>query len=317
MVTAAVAYRELPANEKTKVNTLLEHHPDVERWDADRVRYGSTLDPGEYRFLRAAKWPDEIKGERGWPNRSSWHFANFGVTGPDSAIGDDPGARHDILVGLRESEETLWDRRTSPADRAIALSFVIHLLGDLHQPLHCATAITPAHPWPKGDEGGNTTMIRIDGHSPIRLHAFWDDLSGTSKDPDDADRQALVLLSRISASTGNSDGTDADWARESWRLAQSVAYPAGTWTAHGDEPITVDETYINRAKSTGEIQMVVAGVRLASVLRLETGRRTFWGCACGSDASPDVAVFAALLFLARLAHRRVGTLARRRSRSTS
>jgi len=99
MVTAAVAYRQLSAAERANVDAVLAHLPEAARWEADRARYDSTLAAGEYRFLRASKWPDEIKRKRGWPNRASWHYANYPVNGPHSAMADDPGAKHNILSG--------------------------------------------------------------------------------------------------------------------------------------------------------------------------------------------------------------------------
>ena len=67
--------------------------------------------------------------------------------------------------------------QTPDAPRA-KLSFLIHFLGDVHQPLHCATRFT-ADDFPKGDRGGNDFMIKLSGHSSaVALHTFWDDLLG-------------------------------------------------------------------------------------------------------------------------------------------
>ena len=265
MTTAAIAYRDLAPDVRAEVDALLAHHPEATRWDADRELHRSTLAQGEYRFLQASTWPDKIKRKRGWPNRANWHFANFPISGPASADADDPGARHDILIGLASSESALSNRHGDAAERAIALAYVIHLIGDLHQPLHCATAITASHPPPKGDEGGNETEILIDGKKRVKLHAFWDGMFGNSKSPDEANRKAALLEREIDPKTIHAGGRERDWCLESRRLAQSVGYPRDTWTTSG-APIAVDRVYIDAAKRAGERQMVVGGVRLAAVL---------------------------------------------------
>lgn len=264
MTVAAIAYRQLSPADRATVDELLQHHPAAAAWDADRVKHHSTLEAGKYRFLRASKWPDDVKRKRGWPNRSSWHYADFAMIGPSSPMGEDPGAKHNILVGLRESEATLQDARAGPEERAIALSWLLHLVGDLHQPLHCASAVTKVHP--DGDRGGNETLVEIRGHG-VKLHVVWDDLLGKSKDPDDADDQAVELLQRMPAAGVKAGGSELEWARESWRLAQETAYLAGTWTATNDAAIPVSQAYLVAAKAAGERQAVAGGVRLAEVLR--------------------------------------------------
>ncbi len=67
------------------------------------------------------------------------------------------------------------------------------------------------------------------------LHAFWDGMFGKSKNPSDAVHTALVLEREIDAKTVRTTGTEQDWALESRKLAQTVAYPAEIWTypSHG------------------------------------------------------------------------------------
>ena len=184
------------------------------------------MEPGLYRFLRASSWPDAIKRKAGWPNRSSWHYIDYPLRSATSPV-ESSADKHDILFGLADSEATLRDAQASPADKAIALAWVIHLVGDVHQPLHCATAITPAHP--AGDRGGNDTKIQIGGDRTVSLHQFWDDLLGKSRDPDAAAHAAVLLLQTHSTKAVDASGDAKSWALESRQLAQTVAYPAVTW----------------------------------------------------------------------------------------
>ncbi len=108
-------------------------------------------------------------------------------------------------------------------------------------------------------------MIVIDGKAPIKLHAFWDGLFGKDKNPSDAVRTAVLLEREVDPKTVHTAGSEKDWCLESWRLAQTVAYPNSTWMT-GDALIPVDTTYVKSAKRIGERQMVAGGVRLAAVL---------------------------------------------------
>jgi hypothetical protein len=69
-------------------------------------------------------------------------------------------------------------RGTAPGDRAVALCWVFHLLGDMHQPLHTIKLFTTQFPAPEGDRGGTRFYIRVKptNATTISLHAFWDDL---------------------------------------------------------------------------------------------------------------------------------------------
>ncbi len=275
MITAGIAYRQLSPEARKDVDELLSHHPEATSWEDDRQQAGSPLDPGQYRFLRASTWPDEIKRKPGWPNHASWHFADYPLRGPDAPPSPDP-AHHDILVGLAQSEQLVMDSGAASEDRAVALAYVIHLIGDLHQPLHCATAVTALHPGPKGDAGGNETHVRIDSRRTVVLHALWDDLLGKSRRPAEAWHEALQLPAQRSDVKISSDGSEEDWSFESRRLAQTVAYPGQVWTATGDGPLPVDDDYLQRANATAERQMLVGGARLAVVLTRITSRQFPW-----------------------------------------
>jgi hypothetical protein len=67
------------------------------------------------------------------------------------------------------------------AQAAQALRFVIHFVGDIHQPLHCATRVSHAHP--EGDRGGNLFMVAVSDENgsshPAKLHGYWDGELGT------------------------------------------------------------------------------------------------------------------------------------------
>jgi hypothetical protein len=104
----------------------------------------------------------------------------------------------------------------------------------------------------------------VRGHK-LKLHAFWDELMGKSKDPSDAVRAAIRLEYELRVEVIKAVEVQ-EWALGTRHLAQTVAYPPQVWTVNDDEPISVNDSYIRTAKSTGEHQMVVGGERLAAFL---------------------------------------------------
>src|SRR5205814_8107842 len=76
---------------------------------------------------------------------------------------------------LQWSIEQLKNPDVSSADKAVALAWLEHLVGDIHQPLHACSRFSPAYP--KGDRGGNLFMVKYHGNI-TNLHLFWDELLG-------------------------------------------------------------------------------------------------------------------------------------------
>jgi hypothetical protein len=71
--------------------------------------------------------------------------------------------------------DTVGTEGGTDEEKAIYLTWLLHLVGDIHQPLHCTAVFSEQ--FPNGDKGGNDAFIRIRS-SPVKLHAFWDGLLG-------------------------------------------------------------------------------------------------------------------------------------------
>src|SRR2546421_4401374 len=179
MVIAAEAYRELPTRFKKRAIELLKSHPDYEKWEKAFAAGPGNLDLDTYVFLRSSTWPDEIRRHGSEYDHPRWHYINYPLEGPAFAFLPGPIPDDDILYGINRCEKILSDKNTTAEERAAHLSYLIHLIGDLHQPLHCATWISASYPAPEGDKGGNDFYIKP-AHEPIRLHSFWDQLLGRS-----------------------------------------------------------------------------------------------------------------------------------------
>lgn len=271
-VTAAIAYRELPARAAKAYAELLHAHPSFATWKADYVKEGKDVSFDAYLFMRASVWPDEIRG-REHPdhahNHSAWHYVDYPVTPPDFPMKGRPSPDNDVLFGIAHSVEMLASEGASKADRAVALAWLLHLGGDVHQPLHSAALTNETYP--KGDRGGNDFYVRPE-EQPVRLHALWDGLLGRADRPREADQVAIALRSRIARealpAVEVSDPTA--WSLEGREAAIEHVYLRGTLAGslEKEEAPGLPEGYLPAAKELAEQRITLAGYRLADVLQL-------------------------------------------------
>jgi hypothetical protein len=151
------------------------------------------------------------------------------------------------------------------------LVWLLHLVGDIHQPLHATTRVTQSHP--KGDAGGN--FVKLFGDASSNLHSYWDDLPGSDckfcSDKIQCVNRAAVLGKSLSpAALKAAHNLDAaSWARESFEEARSNVYrdPIGP----GDQAYTIvpESRYETEAIKLARQRIALAGERLAQVLNVE------------------------------------------------
>ena len=162
--------------------------------------------------------------------------------------------------------------------RAVAVTWLFHLVGDIHQPLHRTNLYSKD--FPKGDRGGNLAKVRISGGGIVQLHSFWDGLLGTStsrssilgtvKEIDDlAAKHKDAIDSEL-----KDHKTPEDWAKEGFALAVEFAYekgmlkPANAENRPQDSAIpATGENYVKNAGEMARIQVYKSGKRLAQVIR--------------------------------------------------
>jgi hypothetical protein len=151
------------------------------------------------------------------------------------------------------NKERLADTTLDRADRAIALKFLIHFVGDLHQPFH---ALGVGH-------GGNDVPIshfgaEMCGTNPCNLHGLWDGAMIAHRGLDDAKYLAvLTTLVTTENLAAHPAGTPAEWAMESHDLAKAALLPP-----HAD----ADEAYYRAHITVVDRRLAQAGVRLAAAL---------------------------------------------------
>ena len=144
-------------------------------------------------------------------------------------------------------------------ERALALSWLLHLLADLHQPLH-TTALYSAERFPNGDRGGNDIAIR--GGS--NLHALWDGALGNDR----RWRRIQTMAARDHVALDPAAVIDfAAWAEQGRELADRVVYSQAIRSAvEAGSLANVDSTYRDVMDRTADSQIGLAGARTARVV---------------------------------------------------
>ncbi|BCA55088.1 nuclease [Nitrospira sp. KM1] len=277
MTVVAIAYDRLNPKARTAIDELLRENDLYEAW----VRGVAADDQPKAAFMRAATWPDLIKNqEMGYQNDGNlpngpeanrnigyadklmhryWHFIDIPFS-PDNMAVPKPDVPN-VQTQIATFRTTLKDPKASKDVKSYDLVWLIHLVGDVHQPLHATTRFDQQ--LPQGDRGGNDVNLCI---QPTvcngRLHAFWDDVLGTSESYEPAMAKANSL-SPVEKELGMILD-EAVWVEESFQAAKAVAYafPVGA----GAGPYTLDDAYKTAARELAEQRVALAGVRLANVL---------------------------------------------------
>jgi hypothetical protein len=261
-IIALVAYRHLTPAVRAKVDQILAG-------DADPLTAPD--------IASRATWADKFRdsdrhtSRRRYRLTREWHFVDVELEEPDltAACFGHPAAATPASEGPTKAcvvdriaafATELHDLPAASPERAIAFKFVLHLVGDVHQPLHTAD---------HDDAGGNAVLV-LSGRQAVGrpLHAYWDTavVKRMGKDPAQV---ATALEQRFgSRCNGWTQGTPADWATESFTVARGVTYQLGRpITDEHDQPAyRLTSNYQRRASAAAAEQLEKAGCRLAMVL---------------------------------------------------
>ena len=337
MLTVLVAYKQLspgdlPSDAVKRLVAILKHHPRYREDFASAMPSGLSED-GEARWLlcRASVWPDQLRNDRenqpsyppvadkqGSYHRGIWHYIDTpllivaeGTAGERiKALKEKARAGQDLSIDVPSDEQKVrnvvqaiaFNRQRfvhgSPAEKAVALCWLLHTLGDIHQPLHGTAAFTarvlnPAD-HPHGDAGGNAIHL-AQGRN---LHALWDaapdaapDASFDPHEPFDqryarAYARALKQIDPLLADaqlkdqgkTAVRESDPKQWTRESFQLAQEKVYvaeirkqilAADQEQKPSEEELVVQlpDGYRERAHEIGKLRVVQGGWRTAAFLK--------------------------------------------------
>ena len=294
-VVAMIAWRQLDEPQRRQIGELLRQHPHYDKFLVARKPDG--VDADEWAFLRASSWPDWVRPSRpGTPDelykgpeitsfhRGEWHYIDRPWVVPQDRDKVDPATRpaatqpvkENVLTALTANAKTLANAAAKPADRAVALCWVMHLVGDIHQPLHAISMFSQQ--FPDGDRGGNEIVVR-DDDVVMRVHAYWDAALGNSDAYEAVDFLADDIandlqLARAKLREIAERPAFAAWADESHRYAVALAYLNGrlrgaSAAAHYRKEITdVDvpptpHSYYANARALSRRRIAAAGFRLA------------------------------------------------------
>ena len=242
-------------------------------------------------LVDASTWPDDVRNER---QNGSWHYIDIPRGKHKRELREYCGAEGCVTRAIEEQRAILKDRSADPLKRAEAIRYLIHFVGDLHQPLH---AITNA------DNGGNCVAVKYFRHEPLpnalhperedyspNLHQIWDtEIVERDMEISNALRYADELDEKFQAESAawETAGIQVDnWVWESHERAETAVYDAFPEKigiepgmqlkscADGnhmgkrmfDKHLAVGETYQSNAARAAETSLAEAGVRLAMIL---------------------------------------------------
>jgi hypothetical protein len=191
----------------------------------------------------ASTWSDEIRSEPEWSKADPWHYTTVPDGQPIEAATKNPAG--DVLEAIARFEKVLGDRTAPRDERAQALKWLAHLIGDLHQPMHVGRG---------DDRGGNETVVLWFGE-PSNLHSVWD-----SKIVEQSELSFTELAELVDHPTPDElrlwqATRPPDWARESQELR------AGAY-AVGDRRLSWK--YVHDQWPVVQRRILQAGVRLAA-----------------------------------------------------
>jgi hypothetical protein len=274
MTVAAVGYSKLDPAVRVKIANLLRLNPDYETWVA-----GTPVEHQDMvAFVRASTWADDIKKRHDYHGGSLsedgahandnigyddylvhpyWHYIDLPFS-PDGTPTVQPVAPN-ALTQIKTFRDTLSSNVPDQV-KSYDLVWLLHLVGDAHQPLHATSRFT--HGLPKGDNGGNLEFLCRAFTCGLKLHAFWDALLGDSGRPDDAIVIAAALPPADPALVSVSD--PSAWFQEGADLAKQFVYT--TAIKDGAGPFTLDAQYQQTATRIARQRVSLAGERLANLL---------------------------------------------------
>jgi hypothetical protein len=210
----------------------------------------------ETTLAQASTWADEIRPQR--PETARWHFVDIPINPPAGTLpAYDP--RRDCPTGdcvvakIGAFEAVLRNKAAPPRQRLEALKWLVHLVADINQPLHCAD---------NQDRGGNDVHVDFMGRR-TNLHAVWDSGILTAAHIGDERAYALELAHSITPAEAEMwrSGTPGDWADDSYGVARNLIY--GVWP---HDPGELSASYEQKGIYVVQVQLEKAGVRLAAVL---------------------------------------------------
>jgi hypothetical protein len=281
MQIAYVAYKRLDPPVKEKVDALLRLNPDYAKWTAGAPDEATAR---TWAFVHAATWADDIKTKEygyardnvssptagqniGYSDHNQhayWHYKDR-LFSPDGTPlpNADPV---DAVTQLKVMIAALPASSGASADvRSYDLVWILHLVGDVHQPLHAISRYT--REIPNGDAGGNAESVIPATGETISLHAYWDRMfggyssaAGAIFDANNGDGLASIAPNAVATQVSDPE----TWVEESSELAKQFAYAPPV--SPGTNAVLLTRQYETNARNIARSQAALGGARLANIL---------------------------------------------------
>jgi hypothetical protein len=228
------------------VGKIAEEHMSPNAARRLRILFG-----GGVSLADLANWADEVRQER--PGTAAWHYTNIPPEATDLDMKRDCPKEDCITAQIRRLVGVVRLGMRTSEERQEALKFLVHLAGDLHQPLHAGY----------GSDRGGLDVSVVFKSRPSDLHAFWD-LTSVGLISDDKAAIAARLARSVTPAQKKEwqQGSPKHWTWESHLLAVRVVYA----TLPPGNPKQLDADYARRASIVSEEQLAKAGIRLAKLL---------------------------------------------------
>jgi hypothetical protein len=276
MVVARLAWQKLSPETRQAMVKVLRAHPHYEEYLA--ADQPAELSTEEWVVWRAATWPDWLRDHHSAEyHKPEWHYINLPYVPPESHFkaADFPAAAPNVVTQIPFSIDKV--RHGTAEEKAIYLCWVLHLVGDIHQPLHCADLYNEQ--FPEGDHGGNLDLIQLGSGRPTALHPMWDNLLGRSRSFSSVSKtvtevQALAAENRVSIDQElAAHQTPESWAQEGLATAAKTIYLDGKLrvadlTKHpsAEEVPAAPDDYAKHCGHVARLCIAKAGERLAKVV---------------------------------------------------
>ncbi len=255
MVVATIAQSRLSPSVSKEIDRLLAIGGDERNAD----------------FVTTSPWADDVRSQR--RETGPWHYIDYHFRTDGKPTANKPD-KENVVWAIQKFSAVLKDRSKPDAERSEALRFLIHFVGDIHQPLHSSDRDSDEHP--DGDRGGNEfpivapSIFDTVSRPPRNLHAFWDfagglyqgerrPLSSASKARIDALALQLTTHFPERSLSKARDMNPNDWALESLQISKTFVYTL-------QEGSTPSEEYVKKAQEISGERLTLAGYRLARLL---------------------------------------------------
>jgi len=288
--TALIALEQMTDLQQKQMGEILRAHP---RYEEDfvaaipeRILKSNEEKITEWLFSQAAVWPDIARGLspdlQETFSRFTWHFINVPIwlTAEDQVNLEDGLAHNqslaypgELVTGLNVIQAlpgnlAVWrDPSSSQSEKAVALCWILHLVGDLHQPLHSGTLFSQSH-FPLGDRGGNSIKVKK-GSGTSNLHSIWDSLPTSILDF--APEPHTIRLQQADQVDHHSV---MQWLEDHVNLARTFVYTEAVMSqiaglAPETDPVLIKlpDGYEENARPIARQQIYLAGHRIAKLLK--------------------------------------------------